>query len=251
MITHIQYKNEVYCADLKAPLDISVPIHKEGVGAWGLEKLNIDPVQKDGWIGDVNQGSPVNFNNIFFNPHAHATHTECVGHISKNKESLNKELRSFFFISKLITIKPKKKDKDCVITKHAISSLINKKDDIEALVIRTKPNSEKKIHKNYSQTNPIYLLNDAAEYLSKININHLLIDLPSIDKEKDDGALDSHKSFWNYPCSIRHGCTITEFIYVPDTIVDGLYLLNLQFAPFENDASPSRPVLFKLDKKLR
>ncbi len=38
---------------------------------------------------------------------------------------------------------------------------------------------------------------------------------------------------------------ITEFIFVPNKVKDGSYLLNLQMASFENDASPSRPVLFK------
>jgi hypothetical protein len=37
-------------------------------------------------------------------------------------------------------------------------------------------------------------------------------------------------------------------IYVNDTIPDGSYLLNLQFASFENDASPSKPVLYKIEK---
>ena len=42
--------------------------------------------------------------------------------------------------------------------------------------------------------------------------------------------------------------TITEFIYVTNEIFDGDYLLNLQFAPFENDAAPSRPVLIRIIK---
>jgi hypothetical protein len=29
------------------------------------------------------QGSSTNFNNIYFNPHGHGTHTECVGHITE------------------------------------------------------------------------------------------------------------------------------------------------------------------------
>jgi hypothetical protein len=41
-------------------------------------------------------------------------------------------------------------------------------------------------------------------------------------------------------------CTITELIFVPNTAMDGLYLLNLQVAAFENDAAPSRPVIFAL-----
>jgi arylformamidase len=35
-------------------------------------------------------------------------------------------------------------------------------------------------------------------------------------------------------------------VYVPSGSPDGLYALNLQIAPFDLDASPSRPVLFPL-----
>jgi hypothetical protein len=40
--------------------------------------------------------------------------------------------------------------------------------------------------------------------------------------------------------------TITEFIFVPNTVLDGTYFLNLQIAPFENDATPSKPILYKV-----
>ncbi|MBK9767712.1 MAG: hypothetical protein IPP63_12210 [Chloracidobacterium sp.] len=39
--------------------------------------------------------------------------------------------------------------------------------------------------------------------------------------------------------------TITELIYVPNEVSDGVYLLNLQIAPFATDAAPSRPMLLK------
>jgi hypothetical protein len=35
-------------------------------------------------------------------------------------------------------------------------------------------------------------------------------------------------------------------IYVPNKVEDGKYILNLLIAPFQNDASPSKPVLYKL-----
>ncbi len=38
----------------------------------------------------------------------------------------------------------------------------------------------------------------------------------------------------------------TELIFVRDEVEDGSYLLNLQIASFENDASPSKPVLYKI-----
>ena len=250
MITNIKYNCIDYFADLNKPIDISVPICSGGVIAWSMPPVFIEPVNHAGWIGDVEKGSAVNFNNIFFNPHAHTTHTECVGHISSTKESINKELKTFFFIAKLITIKPKKKGDDFVITKNMIQSLIAKNEHLEALIIRTLPNKTNKMHYNYSNSNPPYLLKEAAKYISEINIKHLLIDLPSVDREEDQGELNAHKLFWGFPNNIRNGCTITELIYAAPSVPDGYYLLNLQVAPFENDASPSRPVLFQLQTKI-
>jgi len=83
--------------------------------------------------------------------------------------------------------------------------------------------------------------------MASVGIEHLLLDLPSVDRESDGGALAAHRAFWRYPDAPRMEATITEFIYVPDAVVDGLYYLNLQVAPFENDASPSRPVLYPIE----
>jgi hypothetical protein len=76
--------------------------------------------------------------------------------------------------------------------------------------------------------------------------------LPSVDKEKDEGKLLAHKAFWNVTdvknvnADARLNCTITEMIFVSDEVKDGSYLLNLQLASFENDASPSKPVLYSI-----
>ncbi len=51
---------------------------------------------------------------------------------------------------------------------------------------------------------------------------------------------------WNYNGKLRKDCTITELIYVPNKVEDGTYFLNLQIAPFENDATPSKPILYKV-----
>ena len=80
-------------------------------------------------------------------------------------------------------------------------------------------------------------------FIRERGIKHLLIDQPSVDREHDEGKLLAHKAFWNYSIKERLDATITELIYAPDSIPDGYYLLNLQIAPFENDASPSKPIL--------
>ena len=72
------------------------------------------------------------------------------------------------------------------------------------------------------------------------------MDLPSVDKERDNGELLCHHAFWNTSGTIRKEATITELVYVSNKNEDGMYVLNLQIAPFDNDASPSKPVLYKV-----
>ncbi len=216
------------------------------VNAWYVSHPKIEPHKEGDFIGSVAAGASTNFNDISFNPHAHGTHTECVGHITKDFKSVNKALNSYFFLAELITLAPGKVRDDFVISKKQLQNAITNA-DAAALVIRTLPNTATKITRQYSNTNPPYLLEEAAMYLREKGITHLLIDLPSIDKEKDNGALLAHKAFWDFNGVIRNEATITEFIYVPNTIADGVYFLNLQVAPFENDASPSRPVLYKIE----
>ncbi|WP_339917195.1 cyclase family protein [Yeosuana marina] len=247
MLATIQYNSKKLQIDLSKPIDISIPLEasKSNVNAWYIEEPKIEPVKDGEWIASVLEGASINFNNIYFNPHGHGTHTECVGHITKEVHSINQNLKQFFFLAEVITVAPENLNGDFVISKKQIQYAIgNKKRD--AVVIRTIPNTNDKLTKQYSHTNPPYLLEDAAEYLRKKGIKHLLIDLPSVDKEKDDGELLAHHAFWNTKGKLRLDATITEFVFVPNTVVDGTYFLNLQIAPFENDASPSKPVLYKI-----
>lgn len=247
MKTTIIYENNNYLIDLSQPLDISIPItgKKDNVNAWYVKAPTIEPHREANFTGSILAGSSTNFYDISFNPHAHGTHTECVGHISKEHQSVNQNLREFFFMAEVITITPLENNQDLVITKEQLETALKNKKP-KALVIRTRPNLEVKIHRQYSNTNPPYFLEDAMVFIRELGVEHLLIDLPSVDKEKDGGELLSHKAFWNFNGDIRLRATITEFIFVSDIIIDGPYFLNLQVAPFENDASPSRPVLYKI-----
>jgi arylformamidase len=247
VIASIQYNSEIYQIDLSLPLDISIPMRasKSNVNAWYLDAPKIEPVKIGDWVGSVEAGADVNINNIYFNPHAHGTHTECVGHITKKVHSINENLKQFFFLAEVVTIPPQKVKSDFVISKKQLQfALGNKKRD--AIIIRTMPNTKEKLSKQYSNTNPPYLLEDAAIFLKETGVKHLLIDVPSVDKEKDGGKLLAHNAFWNTKGKLRLDATITEFIFVPNSIEDGTYFLNLQIAPFENDATPSKPVVYKI-----
>jgi len=248
MQTTIQYNSRKLQIDLKQPIDISIPIKGEesNVNAWYIGAPKIEPFQDGEWIASVKDGACINFNNIHFNPHAHGTHTECVGHITEKVHSINQNLKQFFFLAEVITVAPELVNDDFVISKKQLQyALGNKKRD--AVVIRTLPNTDGKLSRQYSHTNPTYLQEEAAIYLREKGVNHLLIDLPSVDKERDGGALLAHHAFWNTAGKLRMDATITEFIFVPNHVEDGEYFLNLQIASFENDATPSKPILYKVE----
>lgn len=244
----IHHKSQSYNIDLNSPIDISIPlvVGNNNVNAWWADPVKIEPVRMGDFVGDVNQGGSVNFRNVFLNPHGNGTHTECVGHISKEPFTINQSLKTFFFLAQLITIEPAViKNGDAVILKDQLQKF-SLNADCDALIIRTLPNGKDKLTKQYSGTNFPYVDKDAMQFIVEQNIQHLLIDLPSIDRESDEGKLQAHHVFWNYPNTIRTSASITELIYVDDAVPDGIYFLNLQITALENDATPSKPVLYKI-----
>ncbi|MEZ4720690.1 MAG: cyclase family protein [Flavobacteriales bacterium] len=230
----------------KNGIDISIAYRtaSDSTSAWYVGPIKIEPVRGDGFVGSVAEGGSVNFRDITLNPHGNGTHTECVGHIAPECFSVNQHMRHWMFDAVLISVQPELRNGDHVITLDQIKQALNGALP-EALILRTLPNDQTKLHLNYSNTNPAYLEEAAARWMCDNGVDHLLLDLPSVDREVDGGALAAHRAFWNYPGNPRMHATITELIYVPSEVEDGEYLLNLQVAPIENDASPSRPVLFK------
>jgi len=247
VIATVQYNSKKLKIDLSQPLDISIPIRsdKPNVNAWYVGPPKIEPEVFDNGVISVAEGAPVNFNKITFHPHAHGTHTETVGHITKETYSVNKHLKRFFFVAEVITVAPEKLGEDYVISAKQLQFAFGNKKR-EALVIRTIPNTKDKKGRQYSNTNWPYFQEDAIKLLVKKGIKHLLVDLPSIDREEDGGELKGHNAFWNTQGKIRTDATITEFVYVSNKLKDGTYMLNLQIAPFENNATPSKPVLYQI-----
>ena len=249
------FLNSSQYIETDSAIDISIPmVAGEGnLRAWYVDPPTMEPVRANGYIGSVIEGGSVNFRNIFFNPHGHGTHTECLGHITEEVYSVNKVLKNYFFKAQVISITPKHlfneeyNELDQCITLDQLKNFTFE-NGIEALVIRTLPNMEMKAHKNYSDTNPAYMQLECMEVINQLGIKHLLLDLPSVDRETDGGKLVFHHAFWGVPDNLDFERTITELIFVEDSISDGFYVLEMQLASFENDAAPSRPVLYAVEK---
>lgn len=239
------YLDRDWFIDTTAFIDLSIGVSAQGVRAWYLNSPRITPVMENGFVGSVAEGGAVNFRDIYFNPHGHGTHTESHGHISKEIFPVSACFDQFFFDAQLLTVIPMIIDGDRVITSEQLAHLTA----CEALVIRTEPNDLNKFTVNYSDTNPTYMDVACVEVLNKLGVKHLLVDIPSVDKEIDGGALAFHHAFWNVPEQPITNRTITELIYVPNETEDGPYILELQLSNFDNDAAPSRPLLYKKRKE--
>lgn len=275
MILSIQINNRTYKIDGENPLDISIPLDFRGAqpNAYGVEKATAKACEAGALVGDTRRGGSCNFEQYKFIPHCNGTHTECVGHLTRERISIRDCLKDAFIPATLVSLEPEKAiesgenysmdlsdEADELITRKAIENALRKltdgnQDFLQALIIRTLPNDESKKTRAYPEHVPPFFSNEAMRLMVEKGVKHLLVDLPSIDRAFDEGKLSNHRIFWNVgqgsfetseASRINH--TITELIYVPEEIEDGNYLLNLQIAPFVADASPSRPVLFKLTK---
>jgi len=243
--------------DLGRPQPISIRM-RNGVQnpvAWYAEYPRFEPVRMEGFVGSVAEGGNVNTRDIHFNPHGNGTHTECIGHITKEVYEVDAYIRDFMHIAQLITVKPTVLTEDVsefqkkgdLIIPSKIFGAMNLAPDVKAVIIRTLPNSEEKLERVYTGYNPCYFHPESLQILREMGVEHLLVDLPSVDRESDGGKMLAHRAFWyDAPDKPRMHASITEMVYVPDSLVDGEYLLNLMISPFGNDAAPSKPVLYSL-----
>ncbi|QHT69011.1 cyclase family protein [Rhodocytophaga rosea] len=251
MIFTFSHLETQYSFDISKPIDISLPLRNgnNNPSCYYADPVEFETIRAGNFIGSVAEGGPVNHKKVFVTPHGNGTHTECFGHISADPAgTINKCLTHFFFIALLVSISPHTViNGDQVIT---LTSFQQKAASFatEAVIIRTLPNDTSKRQRQYSGANPPYLEPALCDFFAQHHVKHLIVDVPSVDKEIDGGLLAAHKAFWQFPEKIRTDSTITELAFVPDIIADGIYLLNLQICSFELDVSPSKPILYPLQK---
>lgn len=95
---------------------------------------------------------------------------------------------------------------------------------------------------NFTGTNPPFLTAEDVGRLYEMfpRIKFLLVDLPSVDPEQDGGRLAAHHAFFS-----GSGLGIVELCNIPAELPTGAYLLNLNVAPFDGDATPCAPTLYR------
>lgn len=266
----IEYKGRLYRADASRGIDVSIPLIGNGPqpNTYGVPHARSAPYRDGSFVGDTREGGSCNFETITLTPHCNGTHTEGIGHLTLERIPVRIDPAESLIPACLVTLlpcspaetnetySPEFNPEDQLLTRQAlIQSLeaVSGSREVPAILIRTLPNGADKCSRDYMQQAPPFFTHEAMQLLTEIGFRHLLTDIPSLDRLFDEGKLSNHRIWWNQPNAdspIDPGSahrTVTEMIFVPDNLKDGLYLLNLQLAPIVGDATPSRPVLFPLE----
>ena len=253
--------------DTDQAVEISIPLAFNGSqpNHYEAPAAECAPLSGEDFIGDTRQGGSCNVDMLRLVPHCNGTHTECAGHILNERYAITDTLGELLFPASLLSVRPvrgehtadrydpPKSPDDQMITCEALEAALETvpADFLHGVVLRTLPNDPDKQQRNYMYNPPPYLSLDAMRQLSALPVYHLMVDLPSVDRMFDDGKLNAHHIFWNIePQSrvagdaARLDRSITEMIYVPEEVPDGLYLASIHIPPFRSDAAPSRVLLY-------
>jgi len=281
----IELQNASYQVNMTSSWSLAIPVNfnqpKQQPNHFSANAALAKPMQAGGFIGDTKQGGSCNVNELTINPHCNGTHTESIAHICDFsmddiiEEAGNSENRALTLaqlslpalmpcavisitselaISTTENYSPDFEEHDLIISRSALKQALAYYHDeqLQALVIRTLPNTNNKCHQAYNSDNqPAFFSLEAILYLNERGVEHLVVDVPSIDRLHDDGLMTCHHLFWQVDEGSHQvnanslvNKTITEMAFVADEIPDDFYFINIQTPAFHNDAAPSRPVLF-------
>ncbi|KAI3653810.1 hypothetical protein MP228_001757 [Amoeboaphelidium protococcarum] len=203
----LQIGESQYKYSLSSVIDVSRRISSASeTTAFGLGALKI---QK---LCSVSDGASVNCSSVQLIPHAHSTHTECVGHINGDGTNISDLIAQVppLMLCQVVSLESVQIDNDDQVVNLTDTTL---QPGVQALMVNVIGQSKSM---DYCGSNPPYL---DAESITSLrlqcpSLKHLLTNLPSVDREDDGGKLQAHKALFDQN---PYG-TITELCYIPDAI---------------------------------
>lgn len=253
--------------DLSRPVDLAIGLDFAGPQPrhFGAPRASSRAFEAPGFKGSVARGAGCNCDLITLIPHCNGTHTEGVGHLTRERLDAWRVAPRGLLPALVLSVtpaatagessEPAPQAHDRLVTRGALQAAWPADTPFAptALVIRTLPNTPDKRVRDYSGQIPPYLSQEAAQLLVERGVLHLVVDLPSIDRAHDEGRLTAHRIFFGLPrgevhldAALRPAATITELAFVPETVPDGPCLLALQVPALGGDAVPSRPLWYQL-----
>lgn len=258
--------------DLAAPIDLAIPLDFDAAQPrhFGAPPARSEPLVAGAFEGDVARGASCNCRTITLTPHCNGTHTECVGHLTRERLDARDVAPRAPVPAMLVSVTPEAAfttnessdpfphSADPLITRHALAAAWERAAHDaspftpRALIVRTLPNEPAKRTRDHSLEIAPYFTREAMQEIVARGIEHLVLDVPSADRTYDEGRLTAHRIFFGLPASSRTlsaasraRCTVTELAFVPDAARDGAYLLAIHVPALSGDAVPSRPLLYR------
>ncbi len=250
----VEWNGRRYLSRAPVASDLAIPLQFDGGGprAFGARAARIEPLASPSFSARVGEGASCNASVIGIAPHGNGTHTESVAHLCENGPDVPSLLAAGWMPAWLATIEARQGEITTDSLRDPLAAA--KASGAAAFILRTLPNGADKISRHYADdaandAPPAWFADTAAGAIAEAGVEHLLADLPSLDR-LDDPGLPAHRAFFGLPAQSRDAreakrayATVSEFIYAPDEIADGLYLLDLQVPRWRLEAVPSRPLV--------
>ncbi len=269
MQARIAFEAGAFEIDLAHPVSLALELDFTGPQPrhFAAPRASSRPYAVPGFPGSVAGGASCNCEVLTLIPHCNGTHTECVGHLTRERLDAWRIVPAEPLPAVVLSVAPQPPGatrdstdpaaevRDLLVTRAALERAWPARAPFaaRALILRTLPNGPDKRTRDYSDGTPPYLTRAAAELLVARGIAHLIVDLPSIDRSHDQGRLTAHRIFFGLPPgstrladAARPAATITELAFIPEAVADGACLCQLQVPALDGDAVPSRPLLYRL-----
>jgi arylformamidase len=257
--------------DRGVSLAIAVDFSAAGPRAFGAGAPTTMPYAVPGFTGSVATGASANCSTLTLTPHCQMTHTESVAHLTRESGDTWRVVPRGLLPAVVVSVSheparetsestdPQPWGTDSLITRRRLRAAWPMARpslpafEPVAAIIRTLPNEASKRSRNYSDAVPPYLTREAVEWLVEKRIEHLVLDVPSVDRTHDEGHLVGHRLFFGLPPgstargdASRSRATVTELAFVPDEVADGPCFLALAVPAIGGDAVPSQPIVYPL-----
>jgi arylformamidase len=253
--------------DRGVSLAIPVEFGSPGPRHFGAAGPTSAPFVVGSFTGSVATGASANCSTITLNPHCQMTHTESVAHLTRESGDAWRVVPRGLLPAVVVSVIPEPAREsnestdpqpwgtDSLITKRRLRAAwpMGRMVDPVAAIIRTLPNDANKRTRDYTELMPPYLTREAVEWLVEKRIEHLVLDVPSLDRSHDDGHMVGHRLFFGLPPgstargdAARSRATITELAFIPDELHDGACILTLAVPAIGGDAVPSQPIVYPL-----
>jgi arylformamidase len=254
-------------------VSLAIPVDFSGTGPrhFGAPPPASMPWVTEGFAGSVAAGASVNCSTLTLIPQCQMTHTESVAHLTRESGDAWRIVPRGLLPAVVVSVSPEQAREttestdpapwgtDTLITQRRLRAawpmLRPSMSQFEpvAAIIRTLPNDAAKRSRDYTDLVPPYLTREAVTWLVEKRIEHLVLDIPSVDRTHDEGHLVGHRVFFGMPPgstargdASRSRATITELAFVPDEVHDGPCFLSLAVPAIGGDAVPSQPIVYPL-----